>query len=64
MGEFTEDDLEEVPEADGVRVYLCSNCNRPHVVLFDDDWEPIIQFVIPDGFVEELSRMMSKGGVH
>jgi hypothetical protein len=50
----------EVPQAHSVRIYYCSgpDCDRPHVFLFDENDEPIAQFVVPDwrpgGFRDEL----------
>jgi hypothetical protein len=41
-----------IPQARSVEIRWCDdpegNCQRPHIVLFNDDDEPFAQFVLPD----------------
>jgi hypothetical protein len=39
-----------VPQAHSVEIRSCGDreCGRPHVVLFDENHQPIAQFVCPD----------------
>lgn len=39
-------DSYEFPQARSFRVHYCHSCPNAHVVLFDDQDEPIAQFVI------------------
>lgn len=41
---------EDVPQAESVRIFWCDGpeCQRPHVVLFDEFLAPIASFVLPD----------------
>jgi hypothetical protein len=43
-------DMRHAPQAHSVRIMFCvgQECQRPHVVLFNEDEEVIASFVLPD----------------
>ena len=59
----------EVPQAHHVKLAWCGGvgCDRPHVVLFDEDGKAIAQFVCPDrqsdgsSFAEQLLTAQIQG---
>ena len=60
------DDLDDVPIAAGGGVFFCPDptCNNPHIVLVDDDAEPMAHYIVGPKFYAELKTAMEqKAGV-
>lgn len=61
-------DPRSLPQAHSVQVRFCvgTECQRPHVVLFDRSGKPFAQFVVPDpqpdgtGFFHDLKDAVYK----
>jgi hypothetical protein len=58
-----EDDVwEGIPVANGVGIMFCPNdaCKAPHIVLFDEDANPIIHVAVPDEFLLALEKILNR----
>lgn len=60
--DFSEDVILNTPIAEGVAVFFCPSpdCNRPHLLLLDEDDQPMAHFVVGDDFFTELSTAMQR----
>ena len=63
---LTEAQIMATPIANGAGVFFCPdpNCHNPHLILLDDDGEPMAHFVIgPEFYAELQAAMAQKTGV-
>jgi len=60
--DFDDDAILATPVAEGAAVFFCPNpgCNQPHILLLDEDNEPMAHFVIGDDFFAELAAAMQR----
>lgn len=54
--------LETTPVAHGASVIRCPDpqCGLPHIVLFDEDGNALLQFPVPPGFFAALKAAVEK----
>lgn len=59
---FSEDEILAAPVADGAAIFFCPNpdCNLPHMLLVDDDGDPIAHYVVDDDFFAALTAAMQR----
>ena len=60
--DLDEDAILDTPVAEGAAVFFCPNpqCNQPHLLLMDEDNQPMAHFVVEDDFFAELAAAMQR----
>jgi hypothetical protein len=60
--EFSDEEILSTPVADGAAIFFCPNpdCNLPHVLMIDEDGDPIAHYVIDDDFFTALTAAMQR----
>jgi hypothetical protein len=60
--DLTDEIIMTTPIAEGAAVFFCPNpdCNQPHLLLLDEDDQPMAHFVIADDFFQELVNAMQR----
>ena len=56
------EDISKIPQANRLNGGMCNKCHHLHMIMFDEDGDPIVQFIANREWLKKLNQYADELG--